>query len=134
MSNTSVLTRIPENSSFLQPTKFLFTFTTLPFIRYFCQSVTIPGMSTSAVAVENPFSKNYRHGDKLEYETFNLTALLDEDMRLWEETYNWFRAITFPHEFLNYWKNNIEAPIKEVKISVSNTNQLINTDFYRVIN
>jgi uncharacterized protein Usg len=37
------------------------------------------------------------------------------------------------HEFLNYWKNNIEAPIKEVKISVSNTNQLINTDFYRVI-
>ena len=38
------------------------------------------------------------------------------------------------HEFLNYWKNNIEAPIKEVKISVSNTNQLINTDFYRVIN
>ena len=38
------------------------------------------------------------------------------------------------HEFLNYWKNNIEAPIKEVKISVSNTNQLINIDFYRVIN
>jgi len=38
------------------------------------------------------------------------------------------------HEFLNYWKNNIEAPIKEVKISVSNTNQLINTDFYKVIN
>ena len=38
------------------------------------------------------------------------------------------------HEFLNYWKNNTEAPIKEVKISVSNTNQLINTDFYRVIN
>lgn len=105
MSNTSVLTRIPENSSFLQPTKFLFTFTTLPFIRYFCQSVTIPGISTSAVTVENPFSATYRHGDKLQYDTFDITALLDEDMRLWEETYNWFRAITFPKEFPEYFRN-----------------------------
>ena len=38
------------------------------------------------------------------------------------------------HEFLNYWKNNIEAPIKEVKVSVSSTNQLIKADFYRTIN
>ena len=38
------------------------------------------------------------------------------------------------HEFLNYWKNNIEAPIKEVKVSVSSTNQLIKADFYKVIN
>jgi uncharacterized protein Usg len=38
------------------------------------------------------------------------------------------------HEFLNYWKNNIEAPIKEVKVSISNTNQLIKADFYMRIN
>ena len=38
------------------------------------------------------------------------------------------------HEFLNYWKNNIEAPIKEVKVFVSSTNQLIKADFYKVIN
>ena len=38
------------------------------------------------------------------------------------------------HEFLNYWKNNIEAPIKEVKVSVSSTNQLIKADFYKVFN
>ena len=38
------------------------------------------------------------------------------------------------HEFLNYWKNNIEAPIKEVKVSFSSTNKLIKADFYRTIN
>ena len=38
------------------------------------------------------------------------------------------------HEFLNYWKNNIEAPIKEVKVSFSSTNTLIKADFYRTIN
>jgi uncharacterized protein Usg len=34
------------------------------------------------------------------------------------------------HEFLNYWKANIEAPIKEVRVSVGNSNQLINAEFY----
>jgi len=38
------------------------------------------------------------------------------------------------HEFLNYWKNNIEAPIKEVKVSFSSTNKLIKADFYRTLN
>lgn len=105
MSQESVLTRIPTNTSFAQPTKFVFTFTTLPFIRYFVQSANIPGISTSAVSVENPFSQTWRHGDKLQYDTFDITALIDEDLRLWEETYNWFRSITFPKEFPEYWTN-----------------------------
>jgi uncharacterized protein Usg len=38
------------------------------------------------------------------------------------------------HEFLNYWKKNIEAPIKEVKVSIANKTEYVNTDFYRRIN
>ena len=38
------------------------------------------------------------------------------------------------HEFLNYWKNNIEAPIKEVKVSFSSTNKLIKADFFNRLN
>ena len=38
------------------------------------------------------------------------------------------------HKFLNFWKDNIEAVIKEVKVSVSNTNQIIKADFYRRLN
>lgn len=30
------------------------------------------------------------------------------------------------HEFLNYWKNNIEATIKEVRVSIAGENNLIN--------
>ncbi len=30
------------------------------------------------------------------------------------------------HEFLNYWKDNIEATIKEVKVSIAGGNDLIN--------
>jgi uncharacterized protein Usg len=38
------------------------------------------------------------------------------------------------HQFLNYWKNNIEAPIKEVKVSIANKTEYVNADFYRRIN
>lgn len=106
MTTQSALTRIPENTSFLQPTKFTFSFTTLPFLKYFCQSVNLPGVSTSPVAVETPFSATFRHGDKLVYEPFTVTVLIDEDLRVWEETYDWFRAITFPKEFRHYWRNS----------------------------
>lgn len=38
------------------------------------------------------------------------------------------------HEFLNYWKNNIDAVIKEVKVSVANNTEYVNADFYRKMN
>lgn len=38
------------------------------------------------------------------------------------------------HEFLNYWKNNIDAVIKEVKVSVANKTEYVNAEFYRKMN
>lgn len=105
MTTETILTRIPENTSFLQGNKFTFEFPTLPFLKYFCQSVNIPGIQTNAVAVETPFSNTYRHGDKLVYDQFEVSVIVDEDLRVWEESYNWLRAITFPHEFREYWRN-----------------------------
>lgn len=37
------------------------------------------------------------------------------------------------HSFLNYWKENIEAKIKEVIVSENKTNSYQATGFYRVI-
>jgi uncharacterized protein Usg len=38
------------------------------------------------------------------------------------------------HYFLNYWKENIDAIIKEVSISSSYHTQYNNSQFYKVIN
>jgi hypothetical protein len=105
MPNLSACSTQPENSSFLQANKFTFSFATLPFLKYFCQTVNIPGVSTSPVTVDNPFSNTYRHGDKLLYDQMNITIIVDEDMRVWEETYNWLQALTFPKEFRQYFRN-----------------------------
>jgi hypothetical protein len=100
----SVLTQIPENTNFLQTTKFTFTFPQLPFLRYFGQTVSLPGVSTSEVMVPTPFSDTYRHGDKLNYDPLSLTFLVDEDIRVWEETYQWIASLTKPAKFGEFVK------------------------------
>ena len=60
MTTESLLTKIPDNTSLLQPTKFTLVFPTMPFLRYFCQTAVVPSISTSAIPVETPFSNKYK--------------------------------------------------------------------------
>ena len=123
MSNESLLARIPRNTSFLQETKFTFTFPNMPFLNYFCQTVNIPEISTSAVTVSSPFANMYRHGDKLVYGDLTITALIDEDLRVWEETRNWLMALTKPEDFNQYERyRNPEGKLYHDGILTVNTN------------
>lgn len=106
MTKESTLTRIPENSSLLQSTKYSFVIPDLPFARYFCQKVDIPGVSTSAVEVPTPFSKVKRHGDTLVWNELTISVLLDEDLRVWEETLDWLISLTKPTKFQEYHRRH----------------------------
>ena len=100
----------PENTSLLQATKYTFIIPDMPFLKYFCQTISLPTVSTSEVAVPTPFSTTYRHGDKLVYEGLTLTALVDEDLRIWEESYKWIRGLTRPAEYKEYLRQTIAKP------------------------
>ena len=104
MTTQSVIAKVPSNVSLLQPTKFTFMIPEMSNLVYFVQNINLPGISTSEVPVETPFSSTFRHGDKLVYEPLNITFLIDEDMRTWEETYNWLVALTFPKKYDQYGK------------------------------
>lgn len=101
----TTIAKIPDNLSFLQTTKYTFIIPDLPFARYFCQVVNLPGASTSEVTIDTPFSTTYRHGDKLMYDQLLMTALADEDLKVWEETYKWLVSLTAPHKFPEYVRN-----------------------------
>ena len=102
MANQSFLTQIPDNGSFLQTTKFTFVIPNLPFAKYFCQTVTMPGVSTTEVSIPTPFSDTYRFGDKMNFDPLSITFLIDEDMRVWEESYQWMVSLTNPVKFNQY--------------------------------
>lgn len=102
MAQTSVLTQIPENTNFLQPTKFTFTIPGIPFANYFCQSIIFPSISTTEALQPTPFSDAYRYGDKLVFDPLTITFLVDEDFRVWEETFQWLSYLTNPARFKEF--------------------------------
>jgi hypothetical protein len=98
----TALNRNPENTDLLQSTKFRLTFDRLPGITYFCQVANFPGVSLTEVIRPTPFVDLYTPGEKLIYDTFNITFFVDEDLRSWLELHDWMRGLTFPTDFKEY--------------------------------
>ena len=114
MTTESLTSNTPENTSILQSTKFTFIIPDKPFLKYFCQTVMLPSISTTEVAVPNPFSTVYVHGDHMVFEPLTITALMDEDLRVWEETYKWLRSLTRPSSYSEYARKgprDIKTPL-----------------------
>jgi hypothetical protein len=98
----SALTRTPTNTDLLQSTKFRVTFDRLPGATYYCQGANVPGVSLTEIPRFTPFIDLYVPGEKMVYDTFNITFLVDEDMRNWTEIHDWIRGMTFPTNFKEY--------------------------------
>lgn len=129
MTIDSTITQLQFNDNFLQETKFSVTITNLPFATYFCQELKIPGVSTSEIPIENPFSRVYRAGDHLEYDYFTMSFLVDEDLVTWEETYNWLKGITFPHDFEEYRKQKAAGIYHDAIVTLHTNTNLDNVRF-----
>ena len=110
MSNVQLATDIQANflqkyrinENLLGSSKFIFITHNMPFLNYFCQSIQLPSVSTSPAIQPTPLVNIPRAGDKMIYEPFTVTALIDEDLRMWEETHNWIRGLTFPEKDSEY--------------------------------
>ena len=96
--------RNPSNPNFLQPNKFQLNFARSPNVQYFCQSLSVPGISMSEVPQVTPFVDIYVPGEKAIYDLLNITFLVDEELKSWVEIHDWIRAMTFPKEFAEYGK------------------------------
>ena len=98
----TALNRNPSNTNLKQSTKFKLNFDRLPGMTYFCQSANFPGVSVSEIVRSTPFVDLYIAGEKLVYDTFNVTFLVDEEMRDWTEIHDWLRGMAFPTDFKEY--------------------------------
>jgi hypothetical protein len=121
MSSSTALSRNPAKIDLLQSTKFRLTFDRLPSMTWFCQSVNFPGVSLTEIARQTPFVDLYSPGEKLVYDTLNVSFLVDEDMQAWFQVHDWIRALTFPTNFGEYinlsrvsQSQNIKATTKAV--------------------
>ena len=90
----------PENKSFLSPVGFKFTIERLPHVNYFCTSAELPDISMGQInTVENTFIKLPVPGDKLTFGLLNLRFRIDEDMKNFQEIYDWLIGLGYPDNF-----------------------------------
>jgi len=88
--------KTPDNRNFLSPSRFDFALSRLENVEYFVQSANIPGISSPTVEQNNPLNVVKYQPDHMEYGEFNITFIIDEDLKCWTEIYNWMSGINFP--------------------------------------
>lgn len=105
----SALTRNPSNTNQLQASKFQVVFPRVSTVTYFCQEVNIPGLGTQPAIHPTPFSDFPIPGDKIQFGSFDMEFIVDEEMWSWQIIHDWIRGYTFPCSFEEYRTMNRES-------------------------
>ena len=84
-----------ENRNFLSPIGFKFVLAKYPKVAYFAQTANIPAMNLGIQNQSTPFRALPLEGF-IEYEPFNLTFIVDENLENYLILHNWIRALGTP--------------------------------------
>jgi hypothetical protein len=92
----NAIDRLPSNTNLLQPSKFILAFNRLPTVQFFCQEANLPGVSLGTADFATPLRDVPVAGNKLSYNEFDITFMVDEELKSWNELYKWLLAIGSP--------------------------------------
>jgi hypothetical protein len=95
----TALNRLPQNTNYLQPSKFLLTFDRIGDVQYFCQSVNIPGVNLGQTSFQTPMLDVFIPDRKMIYNPFSIHFTVDESLNSWQHLHAWFRSIAAPTGF-----------------------------------
>ena len=86
----TALTEQPKNINPLADVQFKFDVAALPNTSFFIQTVNLPGISLEAAAISTPLRTNLsRHTGVVTYEALDVTFMIDEYLKNWQEVYEW---------------------------------------------
>ena len=84
------LTEQPKNINPLADVQFKFTVTALPNTTFFIQTVNLPGIALEGQTIATPQLQNFsRHTGIITYEALDITFMIDEYLKNWQEVYEW---------------------------------------------
>ena len=102
----------PENINYLSPTGYRFQCQAFPETQFYCQQAVIPGVNISEVEVATPHRPHYVAGDRLNYDAFSITMIVDEYMRNWQEIQEWIIGLGKPENYDQYRKAKVDDKIE----------------------
>ena len=68
----------------------------LPKTTWFCTAANIPGITLGEAQYATPMSDMFITGDKLTFETLNITFIVDEELQNYRELWDWMVGIGSP--------------------------------------
>ncbi len=84
------LTEQPKNINPLADVQFKFDVAAIPKTSFFIQTVNLPGITLEGAAIQTPQLQSFsRHTGILTYENLNVTFLIDEYLKNWQEIHSW---------------------------------------------
>jgi len=92
----------PNNFNILRTNKFSLSFSRIPNMTYFCQTVTLPSLFVGGPILSGNLSDLQLPGDKLQTDAIQVTFLISEDLAGYKELYNWIVGISFPDDFSQF--------------------------------
>ena len=111
----------PTNLNQLNVVSFETNFLRMPGVNYFCQRVSIPGITLSNSIFSTPYANIPIEGDILEFEDLTIGFIVDEDMQNYLELYNWLQSLGFPDKYSQY--DNEDSSIKSDMNILLHTNK-----------
>jgi len=82
------------NKSILNKNNFRLLIDRIPTVEYYVQTVNIPGLTMNETIMSSRIGLDgYFPGDKIIFDTLDITFLVDEDLENFKEMYDWMDAI-----------------------------------------
>lgn len=104
MAKASIISRLPPNRNFFLPQQAELVVSRLPGVEFFCQSVTLPGISLPSVDQPNPLVVIPHAGDHLEFNEFTTEFKVDEYLENYVSIFEWIVKLGFPTRSEEYFE------------------------------
>ena len=79
-------------------TQWRLAFNRIPKTTWFCTAANIPGITLGESSYPTPMTDMFVTGDKLTFETLNITFLVDEELQNYREIWEWLVGIGAPKQ------------------------------------
>ncbi|SVB61523.1 uncharacterized protein METZ01_LOCUS214377 [marine metagenome] len=89
-------TQQPTVFDYATGTQWRLAFNRIPKTTWFCTTANLPGVTLGEAQYPTPMSDMFITGDKLTFETLNITFIVDEELQNYRELWDWITGIGFP--------------------------------------
>ena len=107
MTDTNIQTRQPSKMDYASPIQFRFKIAKLPQVEFFIQTVNLPGISIGEATVPTPLYDYPVPGDEINFQSLDISFLVDENLNNYKEIHDWLTGIGFPQNYTQF--QNLQA-------------------------